>query len=49
MLEQAVVERFRRAARTNDVFARLGSNEFACRRNVNEDAARAIASALSRR
>jgi diguanylate cyclase (GGDEF)-like protein len=42
---QAVVERFRRAARTNDVFARLGGDEFAvlsC--NVDEDAARAIGS-----
>ena len=40
---QAVVERFRRAARTNDVFARLGGDEFAVlSRNVDEDAARAI-------
>jgi diguanylate cyclase (GGDEF)-like protein len=42
---QAVVERFRRAARTNDVFARLGGDEFAvlsC--NVDEDAARDIGS-----
>jgi len=40
---QAVVERFRRAARTNDVFARLGGDEFAVlSRNVDEDTARAI-------
>ncbi len=40
---QAVVERFRRAARTNDVFARLGGDEFAVlSRNVDEEAARAI-------
>jgi diguanylate cyclase (GGDEF)-like protein len=40
---QAVVARFRRAARTNDVFARLGGDEFAvlsC--NVDPEAARAI-------
>ena len=40
---QAVVARFRRAARTNDVFARLGGDEFAVlSRNVDEEAARAI-------
>lgn len=42
---QAVVERFRRAARTNDLFARLGGDEFAvlsC--NVDEEAARDIGS-----
>ena len=40
---QAVVDRFRRAARTNDVFARLGGDEFAVlSRNVDEDTARAI-------
>jgi diguanylate cyclase (GGDEF)-like protein len=44
---QAVVERFRRAARTNDVFARLGGDEFAVlSRNVDEDAARAIGERL---
>ena len=40
---QAVVARFRRAARTNDVFARLGGDEFAvlsC--NVDAEAARTI-------
>ena len=40
---QAVVARFRRAARTNDIFARLGGDEFAvlsC--NVNESSARTI-------
>ena len=40
---QAVVARFRRAARTNDVFARLGGDEFAvlsC--NVDGEAARTI-------
>jgi len=40
---QAVVARFRRAARTNDVFARLGGDEFAvlsC--NVDPEAARTI-------
>jgi diguanylate cyclase (GGDEF)-like protein len=40
---QAVVARFRRAARTNDVFARLGGDEFAVlSRNVDEASARAI-------
>jgi len=40
---QAVVERFRRVARTNDVFARLGGDEFAVlSRNVDEKGARNI-------
>ncbi len=40
---QAVVARFRHAARTNDVFARLGGDEFAVlSRNVDEASARAI-------
>lgn len=40
---QAVVERFRRVARSNDVFARLGGDEFAVlSRNVDEKGAREI-------
>lgn len=40
---QAVVGRFRRVARTNDVFARLGGDEFAVlSRNVDEKGARDI-------
>jgi diguanylate cyclase (GGDEF)-like protein len=40
---QAVVERFRRVARSNDVFARLGGDEFAVlSRNVDEKGARHI-------
>lgn len=40
---QAVVERFRRVARTSEVLARLGGDEFAVlSRNVDEETARAI-------